>query len=512
MNFLNAYLTFNLLIGILCLGLRNLKLDPRHKLRLYYFGLPLMLGFVMLQPLIPGNDFAVDGVKVWAASVPSAEAPVGGVIGSSSEASSVSIETVSTGFHVSFVFVLLLGVAFILREYLLLRRLQREAFRWRAYRRIELLLAENIASPFSHWSPGKLKLYFPQYMIAEPTDLRIALRHELQHHRHGDTIWVYPLLLLRGICCLNPLAHLLCRDIAEAQEQACDAALLGSGAVNLNDYIGCLIRVAETIVPDGAAPATAAGFCFEDGRTILKRRIKMMTEETKYLSRKPLAIVAACLLALMSLTTYAGRNLVQDRRLSMEEAREFARRAQEGSEFPIVVNEAVLEQLNKFVGTPQGRKSFKEALERKESYKDTLEAAVVEYKTPSELNAIPIAESGYRNLPARTKARSAGLWMFIPSTARAYGMKVSKGVDERLDVAKETSAAHRYLKSNHLIFNDWLLAVFSYNVGEQAVARGIAKYKTRDVWELSKHIRGDADYLQKVMAAVIVMKSPELLD
>ena len=74
-------------------------------------------------------------------------------------------------------------------------------------------------------------------------------------------------------------------------------------------------------------------------------------------------------------------------------------------------------------------------------------------------------------------------------------MEVSEYRDERLNFFTETRAAHRYLRSNNELFNDWLLGIFAYNVGENAVERGIKKYGTRDVWELGKYIRGDKNYM-----------------
>jgi membrane-bound lytic murein transglycosylase D len=62
------------------------------------------------------------------------------------------------------------------------------------------------------------------------------------------------------------------------------------------------------------------------------------------------------------------------------------------------------------------------------------------YGLPVELLAIPLVESGYKNLPARRSA-GAGLWMFITPTARHYGLEVSAARDERLDVMAETRAA-----------------------------------------------------------------------
>jgi membrane-bound lytic murein transglycosylase D len=247
-------------------------------------------------------------------------------------------------------------------------------------------------------------------------------------------------------------------------------------------------------------------------KTILRIRIKMMYVEYLKMGRWNRALIMLLMTCLATATAYASRGFVQDRHITLEEAKILAEKASEKSDFPIVMNAEVLSQLNRLLGTPEGRNFVRSSLKRKENFNSVLEEVTGKYNTPEELNAIPITESGYQNLPSRGKVRSAGLWMFIPATARKYGMAVKKGTDERLNIMKETEAAHRYLLSNKLVFNDWLLAIFAYNVGEGAVERGIKKYKTRDPWELAKFVKGDKDYMSKVMASIIIMKNPDSLD
>jgi membrane-bound lytic murein transglycosylase D len=198
--------------------------------------------------------------------------------------------------------------------------------------------------------------------------------------------------------------------------------------------------------------------------------------------------------------------------ISLEDARKMAEKASRNSDFPIVVNTEVVIQLNKFVNSETARNTLRDSLQRKKEYKSMLSRAADKYNNPEELNAIPLVESGYKNLASKRPVHPAGLWMFIPATARRFGITVRKGRDERLNATKETDAAHRYLLANKLIFNDWLLAILSYNIGETSVVNGIKKYKTRDPWELSKYVKGDKDYMAKVMASIIIMKNPKVLN
>ena len=235
----------------------------------------------------------------------------------------------------------------------------------------------------------------------------------------------------------------------------------------------------------------------------------MDTNTTDSRKSLPVKLIGLIFLGFLSFTTWASRNLVQDRKLTMEEAQELVKGQ---DDFPVIVNEQVLKQLNKYLGTPEGRRFIGEALQRKVAYSEILSAKAKEYGTPELLNAIPVVESGFVNRAKTGHKRPAGIWMFIPPTARRYGMKVNAQIDERLNIEKETDAAHRYLLANQLLFKDWHLALLAYNIGEGALKKAISRYNTRSAWELlDRGIITDKNYLPSVLAAMIIMKNPELL-
>ena len=242
-----------------------------------------------------------------------------------------------------------------------------------------------------------------------------------------------------------------------------------------------------------------------------------MDKKNKRISSTVTALVAGALVltSMTALALTAGKT-IGTRVITRAQAEELAVNASKDSGFPVVINDLVLEQLNRFLGTAQGREFIKSALVRMESYRPMIESKIKSYggHVPEELLAIPIVESGYQNLPqAANPVHGAGLWQFIPSTARKFGMRVDAANDDRLNADQETDAAIRYLYSNQLLFGDWALAAMAYNMGENGVATAIADLGSRDPWTLVRAGReGDHAYLAKVVAAILIMKNPSLVE
>ncbi|MGD8497711.1 MAG: LysM peptidoglycan-binding domain-containing protein [Chromatiales bacterium] len=132
---------------------------------------------------------------------------------------------------------------------------------------------------------------------------------------------------------------------------------------------------------------------------------------------------------------------------------------------------------------------------------------------PSELLLLPVIESAY--LPyAYSHGRAAGLWQFIPSTGRLYGLKQNWWYDGRRDVLASTDAALRYLARLHKTFDgDWLLALAAYNAGQgnvrKAIRRNQRKGKPTDFWHL-KLPTETRHYVPKLLAVAAIVQDPEL--
>lgn len=381
---------------------------------------------------------------------------------------------------------------------------------------VRVLASSQITVPFSFWAPRRSTIVVPCSFLESQELFEIAVFHERQHHRQGDTRWIYALQLLKIFFFWNPVVHLWARKITEIQEFACDEALVDRKDVSPRAYCGCLVRAAELAMKTHHIPVCATGMAVSISGRVFKRRMSIMLRHGGRRTKWPLVSLLCGVIAvgIMITAAYASHGLVQDRRITMENAEELANNAIGDEDFSIVINDRVLAQLNRYLGTPDGRKYMRDALQRMEQYRSIIEKKLAEYNVPDELMAVPLMESGYKNLPPEVnRVQAAGLWQFIAKTARNYGLRVDDTIDERLDVELETDAAMRLLLANKLRFKDWGLSLLAYNAGERLVQKGVKETGSRDVWALlDAGYENNRDYISKVIASIIIMKNPAVLE
>lgn len=130
---------------------------------------------------------------------------------------------------------------------------------------------------------------------------------------------------------------------------------------------------------------------------------------------------------------------------------------------------------------------------------------------PMEIALLPMIESAF-NPVAYSHAHASGIWQFIPSTGKNYGLKQNWWYDGRRDVIAATSAALDYLQTLYGMFNDWELALAAYNWGEGAVQRAVDRNRARgmptDYRSLSNMPAETRNYVPKLIAVKNIIANP----
>ena len=137
-------------------------------------------------------------------------------------------------------------------------------------------------------------------------------------------------------------------------------------------------------------------------------------------------------------------------------------------------------------------------------------SAIAQRGLPMELALLPAIESGY-NPKAYSPAAAAGLWQFIPGTARNFGLQNTRYGDPRLSLTASTNAALDYLSYLYNYFGgNWLLAIASYNAGQgtvsAAIQQNVAAGKPTDFWDLNLPEQTE-NYVAELLALAQIIKN-----
>lgn len=175
-------------------------------------------------------------------------------------------------------------------------------------------------------------------------------------------------------------------------------------------------------------------------------------------------------------------------------------------DLPVEINDRVLAQLRMF--KERAPSHFQRWLERKGRWEQEFTTKLAARGMPTDLIYLAMIESGFSSR-ATSPAAAAGIWQFIPSTGRRYGLRVDRFVDERRDPWKATDAALDFLSSLYLRYGDWKLAMAAYNCGEGCIDRAIRRLGRPDYWNLPIPAE-TRNYVPRIFAAAILGKRPEI--
>ena len=167
-------------------------------------------------------------------------------------------------------------------------------------------------------------------------------------------------------------------------------------------------------------------------------------------------------------------------------------------------NDIVRKYINRY--TSKMRRSVSVMLGASNFYTPILEEALESYQLPLELKYLPVIESAL-NPGATSKAGAAGLWQFMISTGKKYGLEVTSLIDDRRDPVKASYAAAQYLKDLYTIFGNWTLVVAAYNCGPGNVNKAITRAGgAKDFWTIYPYLPSETrGYVPAFIAANYVM-------
>lgn len=146
-------------------------------------------------------------------------------------------------------------------------------------------------------------------------------------------------------------------------------------------------------------------------------------------------------------------------------------------------------------------------IKRANRYFPIVEPILKECGVPDDLKYLMVIESNLSPL-AKSPAGAAGLWQFMQTTGRQYGLEVNANIDERYNVEKATRAACQYLKESYAMYGDWMTVAASYNAGQNGISRRLEQQgvtNAMDLWLVEETSR----YMFRILAAKTVIENPK---
>lgn len=401
-----------------------------------------------------------------------------------------------------------------IKDNLILFQLKNRAHGLRKIKNLSILISDSIQVPFCWSFMRSHYVLIPNNFLEKNSDLKLAIRHELQHIRQGDTYWLHFFAFIKLICFWNPFVNLWRERLGELQEFACDETLILRQKTSRLAYAQCLLDAVsgnfdERILPQGALGIFGLS---KNYRSILNRRITMLFGYKNKGTKKIILICTYIMCFLLASTfAYALTDNTSVQPITLNELNAMAKK----SHLPISITPESVAEINNIRGSEQARRDVISTLARMKKYSPYIETQLKENGIPRQLLALPFVESGYRPLDeSQNRMRAAGIWQFIPNTAKRFGLTITSQRDDRLNTELATKAAVSFLNLLHAKYQDWTLSVIAYEYGDEITDRLVKKVGSHDAWVLARSSAAPKDlkkFLMQYETSVIMISYPELL-
>lgn len=448
-----------------------------------------------LQPLIKHASVAVKQMKN----------SIG--VTSSGDLSSLSLISFTT----IIIFILIVLTLKYIRNVIVLLRLTKNAFRYKNISRITIVFSESARIPFCWSLMFSSFVIIPVSFVGNRSDLLLAIRHELQHIRQNDTSWLHLLWLLKIVFFWNPFIYLWQRWFVQMQEFACDETLVLEKKISTLSYAQCLIDTAACAYTVSSIPVGSLGLS-NNYQSILKRRISMLFQYKNRKSKKIFILSTYAATAFLAASFAFALNQDQlAHKLTEQELNVMTHKLH----LAMTVEPEVIVELNNIRSSHKARSMVEASLIQMKLYKSYIAAQLKLNNLPDMLLALPFVESGYKPLDqSKNPMHAAGIWQFIPDTAKKYGLNIHSNNDERLNAKLETKAAIEYLTDLYTKYHDWKLAVIAYEYGDEITDELIDKTGTQDAWALARSSFAPIDlkqFLTRYESVILIINNPKLI-
>src|SRR5579872_6170180 len=352
--------------------------------------------------------------------------------------------------NILFMAIFLVGFGLFLAKYVnnlfSLNKIRKNAFCRHKINNIYILFSHSTEIPFC-WS--LLKNHFiviPNAFLVKMDDLKLSIRHELQHIRQGDTYWLHFLILIKSFCFLNPFMKLWINWLDELQEFSCDESVVLRKKTLSIAYAQCLLNVASDVLKKELLPQGALGI-HGFSKSILYRRVNMLLNHKKSKTKK-ISLISAYVISFFTAVSaaYALNGSPSMSPLSTQEVATLINQSHLEKRFQVSATPEVVHEINNIRSSNQARSFIHDSLQRMKHYEPLIQEAFKKESMPHDLLVIPLIESGYQPLDQGTNSvHAAGIWQIIPATANHFGLVINDKRDDRLDTQLSTKAALNYL-------------------------------------------------------------------